>query len=599
MKTSNYWERLLRANVTRRRALAGTAAAGLGLAAISAVGCDGGGGEKGGAVSEQVDPNAVLYGWQLPDETKDAVPGGVRRDQSTADITGTLDPMTSPSFTTVDFMSVVYETLLRGNSGPGIDPDSPEGAIIRGRLAESFEISADAGQYTLRMRPNVKFHGTAPVNGRVMDIEDWRTSYERYTSSSPFKTNLTEIVDKVEFPDSRTMVFKLKEPSVAFARGISAARSSFLVLPKELNANPQQASTTAIGTNYRILERIQPSVERSYRKHAEYWEGSPYMDRWHVPIIPEYSNRYAQFITGNVFTFVPNQTEVLQVRKDYPKARMLRGDVNGQYWMTFFGLKEFETSPWRDERVRIAMRMAVDWDGMRAYFSNSAQFESAGIPVDSRMCTFFAGGGATAPYWADPKKGQLGDGSKNLLYNVAEAKKLMSAAGHAGGIDIDGYMNGGTEYGTSYYPESVQITMDEWAKSGLFRVKLNRPPYAEYLPTVYQQRNFKGISINHPEFVYAEVDLDLFNWYHSKGSRFKWMAGDTKLDEMIIQQRRERDNAKRVQIIHDIQKYMAGRMFVVPGDGNSGGFGFRQPWIRNGGWPENKWWIAADAPNRG
>lgn len=593
----SYWEHLTDSRVSRRRALKGAAALGIGAAAVGVVGCGGGGGGGGRGVID--DPTAIVYAWQLPDETANAVPGGIRRDQSTADITGTLDPMISPSFTTVDFMAVVYETLLRTKSpASGVDPNSAEGTTILGRLAEDYEVSSDATTFTLRMRPNVKFHNVPPISGRTMDMDDWRTSYERYVSSSPFRTNMTEIVDSVQYPDSRTMVFRLKEPSVAFLRSLSAARSSFLVLPKEFNANPSLATTAAIGTNFRILDRIQPSVGREYRKHPEYWDGEPFMDRWLVPIIPEAANRRAQFITGNVLTYTPPQSDVLQLRSDYPTARMLKGDIGQQYWYSFFGLREFETSPWRDVRVRTAMRMAVDWDAVRAHFSNSNEFEQAGIPVDSRQAGFFAGGGIFAPYWLDAKKGEYGQHSKNLLYDVAEARRLMSAAGHGNGIEFDGYLNGGNEYGTTYYHESVTVIADEMAKTGLFRINLHRTPYAEYLPRVYQQRDFKGMSINHPEFVYTEIDLNLFNWYHTNGARKKWISNDSTLDAMIIRQRRELDHERRISIIHDIQKYLAERMEVVPGDGNSGGFGFRQPWVRNGAFPENLWWLEENAPNR-
>jgi ABC-type transport system substrate-binding protein len=592
----SYWQRLSEARLSRRRALQGAAAIGAGAAAIGVVGCGGG----NGSVRTIDDPTAIIYTWQLPEETKDAIRGGIRKDHSRLDITGTLDPMASPSFTTVDIMSVVYETLLRTTTGPGINPNSIEGNTLRGRLAESFEISDDAQTFTLRMRPNVKFHDVAPVSGRVMDMDDWKTSYERYTTSSPFRSNLTDVVDKVEYPDNRTMVFKLKDASVAFIRSLAVARSSFLVLPKELNANPRIAETSAIGTHFRILDKLQPSVGREYRKHPEYWEGEPFMDRWTVPIIPEPANQRAQFITGNVFTYVPPQSDVLLVRQDYPAARMFKGDVGTQTWYSFFGLREFDTSPWRDERVRIAMRNAVDWDAVRAHFSNSNEFEAAGVPVESRMCTTFAGGGLFAPYWLDPKKNELGAVSKNYLYDVAEAKKLMSAAGHANGIEIDGYMNAGNEYGgPNYYFEALQIISDEMTKSGLFRVKLNRVPYAEYLPRLYQQRDFKGIALNQPEFVYtAEVDLNLFNWYHSHGTRRKWIGDDQTLDDLIMRQRRERDDEKRLAIIHDIQKHVGSKMLVVASDGNSGGFGFRQPWVRNGAYPENFWWVAEDAPNR-
>ena len=103
-----------------------------------------------------------------------------------------------------------------------------------------------------------------------------------------------------------------------------------------------------------------------------------------------------------------------------------------------------------------------------------------------------AGGGGYA-YWLNPEENKLGDLSKNFLFNVAEAKKLLSAAGHANGFNMEGYMNGGTEYGTSVYPQRVQLTIDQWKLNLNINVNLNRPPYAEFLPNLYNKRDYKGL----------------------------------------------------------------------------------------------------------
>jgi ABC-type transport system substrate-binding protein len=589
MADTSYWERITRSRISRRRALTTATAAGAGVAALSLVGCGGGGDDDGGGAS--VDPNAILYAWQLPDESKGAIEGGIHVGPSSNDITGGLDPTTTGSFTTLAVAGVSYDPMLIGNSGPGIDPASSEGREIRGGLAESYEVSGDAVKFTFKLRPNVKFHNHAPVSGRTMDIDDWKVSFERTMDKSPLMAaNLKENIEKLEFPDSRTMVMTLKAPNVGFLRTMQSGSASLYIIPKELPQNEQRFATQTIGTGIRVLTSIQPSIGRKYERHVDYWRGKPLLGGWEVPIIPEQANQRAQFITGNSIAYVPPQTDVLLLRKDYPKARMLKGDPGGSYRTNFFGRREFDTSPWKDERVRIAMRMGVDWAAVREQFGNLGEFAAAGIPVESRMPTHVKSGGSAAVYWLNPEENKLGDVSKNFLFNVAEAKKLLSAAGVANGFSIDGYMNGGTEYGTSVYPELVQVTIDQWKANLNITVSLNRPPYSEFRPKIYTDRDYKGICIQQPEFTYNEIGQELFNWYHSKGSRFKTFP-DAKVDDFIDKQQREQDEDKRAALIHDFQKYMAEKMYSIPGDGVSGGFGFQQPWYKNTAWPSHKEWI--------
>lgn len=174
----------------------------------------------------------------------------------------------------------------------------------------------------------------------------------------------------------------------------------------------------------------------------------------------------------------------------------------------------------------------------------------------------------------------------------------MEAAGYKDAVDMEFTMHSGAEYGTRY-SDTGPLIVDQLNKSGLFKVKTNRPTYSDFLPNIYNKRDYKGVAYQE-EFVYAEVDGDLFNWYHSKGSRFKWgfpgQTGDPKLDDMIMQQRREMDDKKRTAIIADIQKYMALSMMMVPGDGVSSGFTFQWPALRNTAWPGYLQYVDTDQP---
>jgi peptide/nickel transport system substrate-binding protein len=169
--------------VTRRNFLKG-AAAGAGAAALIACG----GGETKQTLTVSPDqvrvPGAVLYAkdnWKLADETSQAVKGGIHPGRANADINEGFSPTLMQSGPTGSFLETVYEYLVAFNRGPGVAPGTPEYRTMRPLLAESWEASDDASTFTFHMRPNVKFHNVAPVNGRVMTMDDWRSTINAFT----------------------------------------------------------------------------------------------------------------------------------------------------------------------------------------------------------------------------------------------------------------------------------------------------------------------------------------------------------------------------------------------------------------------------------
>ncbi len=591
----NYWDLTTsRRRATRRQVLAAGASLGGGAVALSLVACGGGGG--GSAEKSKVDPNAILTAWQREDETKDAVVGGLFKSYKTVDITGGYDPYTTPSrSTTLDLTEMIYETPLASETGPGIDPNKP--LKITGLLAESYEVSGDVLTFTFRMRPNVNFHNLPPINGRVMDIDDWRVSLKR-SVESVYKPTALDLFDLAQatFPDSRTMVLKAKFPYAPGPGLFTSGTQTFYVMPKEAADGRMDAATQIVGTAYRYLSSYQPSIGFEFKKHDKFWRaGKPYIDRWSLPVIPEYANRTAQFITGNIHVFTPNQADVLQMRKDATGAVLQRADLAGGLTVSYFGFKDLETAPWKDERVRQAISMVIDRKARFEYFANATDFATAGIPKEMRYNTQFSGG---SYFWLDAQDNKLGDISKVFQFNVAEAKKLMTAAGFPDAIDIDTHAHTGSNYGAQYF-ESAQIFNDMLNKSQLFRVRFNTPTYAEWLPTIFQQRDYRGLALVHPGFGgNKDNDISLYNSYHTgSGSNFRGIK-DTQLESLIDQQRRELDVEKRKNLMYDIQKYLAKTMYLIPTEGVADSFYFRWPWVRNYGWPGWNQWLAGDYPKR-
>jgi ABC-type transport system substrate-binding protein len=351
--------------------------------------------------------------------------------------------------------------------------------------------------------------------------------------------------------------------------------------------------TQVIGTRWMQLDKFEPSVTWEYKKHPYWRAGTPFIDRWHYPIIPEYAQRYAQFLVGNVYEFTPRAQEVLQTRKDAPEARMFRTQVGTGWGMIFFGLRDFESAPWRDERVRKALSMLIDRGPMRAHFSNSEEYAAAGLPQDVRWHGHVKSGWTA--FWLNPEKDELGAASQFWKDDVAEAKKLLAAAGHPDGIELDVAYTTTPLYGADH-PERCQITMDMWNQSGLVKLKPTLMEYQPYLANIYQKRDFRGAALQ-PEFTYVDIDQELYNTWHAKGGRFKGFP-DPRVDSLVEAQRKELDDKKRIGIIQDLQRHMAEKFYWIPWDGTSSGFTFRWPYVHNSAWPGWNEWLAADTPKR-
>jgi peptide/nickel transport system substrate-binding protein len=597
--------RYTRKQISRRKFISG-AAAGAGAAALIACG---GGSDEPQTIT--IDPSGVrkagnvVYAkdnWKLADETKEGVPGGVLTRRNEQDLTESMDPLFATQGRGDRFTDFGYEYLVIPNRGPGIDPNSSEGQALRPHLARSFEAANDGITYTFKLRPNVKFHPIAPVNGRVMDIDDWRTTYQRYIQLSVNRDAFLEVVDKAEFPDSTTMVMKLKESYAPFMARMWDYNFAFKIIPKELNANPDILARQMIGTSWRMVDKVQPSVTWEFKRWDEYWAGKPFIDRWHWPLITESANAYAQFIAQNIIDFTPSARDALKLRSDAPQAIMMANEiVNWTVNRSNFGKLEAGTSPWRDPRVRIALHKIMDWDAYLQLESNVANFRAAGVEPELAYTTHLPWNSA---YFLDPRNNELGEASQNYKYDVAAARQLMSAAGHPNGIEID-YQS---RAGNASAQEISTVQLDSWAKSGIVNANRINNTAQVYGDKIVALAEFKGMQYPASSSG-TDVDYLLYRNYHSNGPPNPWTGAlaDKDLDALVIAQRKEPDWNKRVAILKDVQRHVAKTFPLLPGPHRFSTWRFEWPWLHNvnqpftnRSWPDDSWlqWLDPDMPRR-
>jgi ABC-type transport system substrate-binding protein len=594
---AGYWERVTSSRMSRRRAIMGAAGLGAGAIALSMVGCGGDDEETRQALLERL-REGQLRTWEAPDETKDAVPGGIYKGVRTSELGETLHPIQSVSTAATNAYSQSYERMMSRESGPGIDPQRLDRAV-QGNIVESVEQSNDGLTYTFKIRPNYRFHNVAPVNGRAADVDDIRYAFEAFMAG-PRAGNLRPILDKLEYPDSRTFVLKTQYPFAEMLDFMTSTPTPH-VIPKEGFTGGFDLATKVIGTGFAEFVAYDPAIAYRYKKHNQFWRtGKPYIDQWFYPIVTEYAQRYAQFLVGNTLEITPVQRDVLQLRREAPNTVMFRNDPSGSREMIWFGQVRLSESPWRDLRVRQAMSMLIDRDLLRAHFSDRPTFAAAGITIEDRWHTDIQA--VRQGLWLDPQKNELGESSKYYHFNEAEARRLIQATGFQTPIELPvSSAESGHPYGANY-PVRRQLTFDMWEKSGLFKVRHIPLRYADFFQ---DYRNwplpFEGVSLG-PSGALVSADLDMHFTHRTGGDGFKGMTGtpeQARIDDMIDRQRREFDFSKRQAIVHEFQKYSpANAMFIIQNDGVSQSFTFKQPWLRNTSWPQWNEWLAADMPNR-
>ncbi|HXH21633.1 MAG TPA: ABC transporter substrate-binding protein [Dehalococcoidia bacterium] len=573
----NYWQKMSASRLSRRRALGGAAGLGLATAALSLVGCGGGGDEKG-AKGPQDTSGLLSY----PQETK-AKDGGVHKIALQTDLT-TFDMLTTSSFSTQYYIGYyAYPRMMKFKSAKY---PSPPTADTEPDLAESFEVSGDKLQVTFKLRQGAKWDPRAPTSSRPIDAEDVKWSWDKFASLSPLKADLvysesnkSAPVESISTPDSRTVIFKMKQPDSSIIP-LFAAGSLFFVNPREAE-NKFDPKGEVRGYGPWMLENYERDNRYVWVKNPNwYLANRVHPEKVEVPIIKEYAQGLAQFRAGNVYSSTwlgaPNQTDMIQTKKDVPQTllRQATGFSTDPHKMTF---GYAEGSPFRDERMRKALAMLIDREVEADFRWNVSQFRNIGLPMEVRYHNTVPVG--YADYWLNPQdEKQMPGLSQYFKYNPAEAKKLMDAAGYRG-QEVQGIYMGESFYGAQYLKNAELVI--QMVNEGGIKTKPTPKLYTtEYLtPNYYYAYSPTGRDKTYSGFItlldrtYPTIVSQLFATDHVDGPRFHGMSpnglspekGDPQVNSLIEKMKLEFDDNKLTALLHEHQKYIINKMYYVPG----------------------------------
>ena len=560
MASSSYWSELSGRRLNRRRALAASSMTALSAALLAACGGD--------DSTQTSDKSGIVS--QPEDTSKSAMRGGTLGSVVVADAT-TFD-MTQLTPGGNRLAGFTQSMLLRVKPGY---LERTRGELEGDLAIGPPEISGDGLQFTFKIRPNLTWHPIAPVNGRPVIADDFRFSWQAFADRGASRAALVNAVNpdapivSFETPDNSTVLVKLKEPAVAAAQSLLGFRSTgyLYILPKEGGDGSLDLRTKVVGTGPYYLSEYEPSSRFVFRRFDNFYDKDRvHLDSVEQPIISEYAARLSQFKAGAIIEGVEIPAEdILLTLQDQPELKIYStGFPDTMSIITFGHGYQDGPQPLRDERVRQAFSMSIDRDLFLDIGSDAEKLRANGLPVENRWHTMLSAGFYEG-WWLDPKSSEFGPNARYYKHDVAEAKKLLAAAGFGNGFETTAHFLGGGGRGPTF-DRDMNIIQGMVTEAGI-RFKQNPLPQSEFTARIQNavpRRNYDGMSFTTGPFTQPDAVERLYTQFHPKGPFFAYFdaagrgdgSGDPTLTAQLEKARLERDTEKRRDMVHDMQRYL-------------------------------------------
>lgn len=409
------------------------------------------------------------------------------------------------------FYDVIYSGLIKVTPEMDYAPD----------LATRWE-TPDEKTIIFHLNPNAKFQ-----NGRPVTAEDVKWTYESLMQmpSSPKKSGYSA-VDRIETPDQKTVVFRLKEPNGGLFDNLTLG-----IMPKGADTNVYKTKPVGAGPYKVVSFKTDESIEL---EAFDGWHGgTPKIKRINVRVIPDMTTMVLELRRGTIdleINQIPFENVAEFEKSDKHKVVKKPGSV-WQYLA--FNLRDPILS-------KVDVRRAIAHSIDRQKITNDL-LRGHGVPAD----TMFAQG-----HWA------RAENLPTYPYDPARAKQLLDQAGYR---DPDGdgpQPRFKLSFKTSTDSEAnlrAQMIQQMLGQVGI-EMSIQSSEFGTFLDDIikgkFQMYSLSRNGIQDPDFYYVI--------FHSKSfppdGQNRGYYSNPKVDQMILDGRSTFDRTKRKQIYGEIQR---------------------------------------------
>ncbi|MSP01603.1 MAG: ABC transporter substrate-binding protein [Acetobacteraceae bacterium] len=394
-------------------------------------------------------------------------------------------------------------------------------------LAASHTVSADNLTHEFVLREGTTFH-----NGDPITVEDVKFSFERYHGYAAKLVH--DGVASVETPDSRRIIFRLKETWPDFMTFLVATTGASWVLPRKYIEKVGDAGfrKAPIGAGPFKFVSFEPGVELVLEAHESYWRRPPKVKRIVMKVIPDESGRLIALKRGEVDFAYSIRGELGAEARRTPGLKLEVARDGATYWM-YFPEQWDPKSPWSNPKVRRAAALALDYESINAALNlGYSRITSNIVP---RHLPF---------YWQSPPP----------VHDPAQAMKLLAEAGFPAGFD-----------GGFYWCDGAYANLGEAAVNNLTAVGIRmqlRPLERVAYNKGFEEKRFKKGIIQAASAAFGNASTRIAIWALSDGPYA--YGGYPEIDALFARQLHEVDIEKRGAILREIQQFIYVKDMFVP-----------------------------------
>ncbi|WP_454854940.1 ABC transporter substrate-binding protein [Rhizobium binxianense] len=350
---------------------------------------------------------------------------------------------------------VVTSELIQNTCDSLVDFDPADESKVVPLLAKSWDVSEDRKQITFHLNEGLKFPGGEPATAKELAWSMQRVvllGYGNASTLTEYGFSKDNVKERIVATDDNTLVLKLDNPypTNLILQAIGANRVSALLdmktlMSKEVNGdmgNKYLATNTACVGPYRLVQ-WNSAESIVLEANEEYYGAKPKLKRVLIRHVAEPGTQRLLLTQGDVDIardLSPDDLADLDGKPGLKIERVLKPQL-------FFWTFNAADPIFKDERVRLAMRYLIDYDGLA-----KSVMTYLGVPRAS-----FAQLGAVGALNAE--EGQP------FKLDLEKAKALLTEAGYPNGFEAN------VLFGT--LPHSAPIAQSIQANAAKVGVKLS------------------------------------------------------------------------------------------------------------------------------
>jgi len=426
---------------------------------------------------------------------------------------------------------------------------NPETLEIEPWIATSWEINADATEYTFHLRKGVTFS-----DGTPLDAETVAANFDVYgLGNKELRLPVAEFVNnyaRSEVIDEDTVKFYFTKPSPGFLQGTSVIGAGLvskktISLPYEeqcqleniIGSGPFVVAKHIVDKEIELVARPDYNWAPPSFKH----QGRAYLDRIRIIVTPEDSVRVGALLSGQAdfVRYVQAYDEATVTAAGYRVyAEPTRGVNNGLYLRP-------ANSILRDIRVRKALQAGTNArEVVETLFTDN-------YPVATSVLSHLAEGYV--------------DLSAQLAYDPDKANALLDEAGWVRGADgireKDGRKLELSVFVSGPQPlskQTLELVAQQWTKIG---VRLNVRP-ADSGTQAAALKDAEKSPIVHS--MVGRADQDVIKSHFHTENRDVLLSNDPYLDQLLEEQSALADEKARNAKVAEIQRYVVEQGYAIP-----------------------------------